>query len=278
MQRPFKRLLAVYCLFFAFLFAKNVLAQDPPKPFYAYLSYIKVDRDKSEAYLNHVRTYGQQIYQDRVNRGEIISWALFTVIMRTDHGDEYNYVSVTTTSQLKSITDASQTPQQILKRLKPEMDEKTVAETLAQLGQMRAMVGNDVMLRMDQLASMRGATSKYYEMNYMKVPYGKDADYEKLERESFKPLHKERQDLGDINYWSLWKVAYPNSDTRSYNYITMNTFADIDKMVTSDYAAAYRKVFPKGDMNKLATQMMATRTMQKTEVWRREITTSAPQK
>jgi len=257
-------------LLFAFLGVRTVQSQDN-KPVYAYITYIKVDRGKTDAYLNHVRSFGQQAYQDRINRGEILGWSLFSVTMRTDRSDDYNFVSVTTTNSLKSITDASETTQQIMKRLRPEMSDNAIADMVSQLTQMRVMVGNETLLRMDELASTQPGGSKYYEINYMKAAVGKESDYEKLESGTFKPVHKERQAVGDINGWAMWKVAYPYSDARPYNYVTVNSFSDMDKMVTSDYNAAYKKAFPKGDMTKLAPQMTAARSMQKTEVWRREI-------
>ena len=265
-------------LLFAFLGVRTVQSQDN-KPVYAYITYIKVDRGKTDAYLNHVRSFGQQAYQDRINRGEILGWSLFSVTMRTDRSDDYNFVSVTTTNSLKSITDASETTQQIMKRLRPEMSDNAIADMVSQLTQMRVMVGNETLLRMDELASTQPGGSKYYEINYMKAAVGKESDYEKLESGTFKPVHKERQAVGDINGWAMWKVAYPYSDTRPYNYVTVNSFSDMDKMVASDYTAAYKKAFPKGDMTKLTPQMTAARSMQKTEVWRREIRLSpAPKK
>lgn len=272
MKATFSQLLAaaITWLLFSVPGTADLHAQDN-KPVYAYVTYIKVDRGKSDAYLNHVRSFGQQAYQDRIDRGEILGWSLFAVTMRTERSDDYNFVSVTTTNSLKSITDASQSTQQIMKRLRPDMSDNAIADMISQLNQMRVMVGNETLLRMDELASLQPGGSKYYEINYMKAAPGKESEYEKIESGTFKPVHKERQAVGDINGWAMWKVAYPYSDARPYNYVTVNSFSDMDKMVASDYTAAYKKAFPKGDMTKLAPQMTAARTMQKTEVWRREI-------
>lgn len=66
-------------------------------------------------------------------------------------------------------------------------------------------------------------------------------------------------------------MVYPNSEKRDYDFITANGLNNWDKFVNSDYAAAYKKAFPAGDINKQSAQVPAMRTMVKTEVWKREL-------
>ncbi|HSF45269.1 MAG TPA: hypothetical protein VLA58_04640 [Chitinophagaceae bacterium] len=129
----------------------------------------------------------------------------------------------------------------------------------------RSVKGQVVMVNLDGLTP---TDRKFYEVNYMQTPLGKEEDYVKLEKEVYKPIHKERMATGDITGWGLYAVVYPYSDSRGFNFVTANAFNNWEKMLTSDYAAAFKKAHPKGDLAKVNAQTGAARTMHKTETWR----------
>jgi hypothetical protein len=243
----------------------------PPKPYYAHIRYVRVDPARAADYLRHYTTHGQVILQDRKDRGEVLGWSVFSVALRTDHADAYNFVFVTTTPSLKSMTEAAETPSQALRRLRPAMDDKAVADVMERLAQLETLVGEEVLLRVDQIPSLRFASSGYYEMRYLSVPPGREADYERLEAGSWKPVHLARQEAGDINYWSLWRRSFPRADAMPYDYLTMMPFTDIDRMAAADLRAAHDRAFPSGDYDQLAARTRGLGKVVKTDVWKREI-------
>jgi hypothetical protein len=248
----------------------NVTAQD--KPVYALVTYIKADRGKGGDYLDLIKNYGSKMFQERVNNGEILSWALYSVNMSTNPEDGYNFVGVSMSNTVSGFMEPKTSPQEFMKKLMPGASDKAIQETLDKYGQVRVIESTLITQNLDGLPN--DGSAKYYEINYMKVPDGKDAEYIALEKDVYKPVHKERVARGEITTWSLWGTPYPYSDARPYNYVTANGFSNWDKMMNSNYTEAYKKVFPKGDMAKVSAQTGAARKMVKTEVWKLESTTA----
>jgi hypothetical protein len=257
-------------LILVFILQLTVIAQD--KPVYAMVAYIKADRGKGGDYLELTKNYGQKLFQDRVNSGEILSWALYSVNMTTNPEDGYNFVGVTMSNSVGNFIEPKTNPQEFMKKLMPGLSDNAIQETLDKYGEVRVIQSALITQMIDGLPN--DGSAKYYEINYMKVPDGKDAEYVALERDIYKPLHKERVAKGEITTWSLWGTPYPYSDARPYNYVTANGFSNWDKMFSSNYGETYKKVFPKGDMAKVNAQTGAARKMVKTEVWKLEYRTA----
>jgi hypothetical protein len=255
----------VLALSLSIIFCLTAAAIGQDKPVYVLINYIKTDRNKGGAYVELIKNYGSKIFQTRVNSGEILSWSLYAVGMSTEDSEDYNFVGVTSSNSVKGLMESAVVPLETLKKLMPGTPDKMMTDVLATYGEVR-QIKNGVILKLQDFIPST-ATRKTLEVNYMKVPAGKDADYLKLEKEIFKPLHQERVNNGQITSWGCYAVMYPWSDSRPYNYITTNGFNDWDKMMSTDYAATYKKVFPKGDMTKLGAQTSAARSMYKTEVW-----------
>jgi hypothetical protein len=242
----------------------NIYAQDT-KPTYIMVTLTKVEKGKGADYEELIKTYGAKMFNERVKSGELESWALYSVGMRTDMSDEYNYVSVAASKNLKGLMEPQMTAPDMMKKIMPGATQDMLDDIGPKYNAVRTILGSMILVNLDGL---QATDRKFYEVNYMQVPAGKEAEYVALEKDIYKPLHKERMAKGEITGWGLYAVAYPYSDMRGFNYVTANAFNDWEKMLTSDYAAAYKKVFPKGDMAKVNAQTGAARKMYKTETWR----------
>ncbi|MDX1477426.1 MAG: hypothetical protein R3301_06940 [Saprospiraceae bacterium] len=72
--------------------------------------------------------------------------------------------------------------------------------------------------------------SVYVQVDYMKPHEGKTADYVAMEREVYKPIHRERIKSGEIVAWYLYEVRYPSGSGTEYNFCTVTVFADFANM------------------------------------------------
>ena len=233
------------------------------------LTYIKTDRGKASQYLEAIKKSSSKVWEARIKSGEIDFFSLYSVNkMRTNPEDEYDYVAVMGSHSLQSIMDPARTTREILKEMMPAMDDHTLELTQSEIPSIRVVYKQEVCKLLDIL---NGDGTKFYEINYMRAAPGKANDYVSMEKNIFKPVHAERKAKGEMTAWGFWQVVYPNSEKRDYDFITANGLNNWDKFVNSDYAAAYKKAFPAGDINKLSAQVSATRTMVKTEVWKREL-------
>lgn len=260
------KILCRFLLVLITLITLTATAQD--KPVYAMITYMKVDRGQSATYLDLVKNYGSKIYTERIKTGEIVSWSLFSVPTSSEP-NEYNFVAVTQANSIQTLMNLK-TPKEIGKTAMPNTPDILIDEISKKYAEIRVVVYSSVCKLLDRLPST--GDSKYYNIAYMKVPYSKVADYVKLESETYKPLHKERQAAGEISAWALWDNSVLTSgENAPYNYVTANGFNDYDKFVNSNYAAVYKKVFPNGDIVKLTAQTIAARTMVKSEIWKSEV-------
>jgi hypothetical protein len=242
----------------------NIYAQDT-KPVYIMVTMTKVEKGKGAEYEELIKTYGAKMFNERVKSGELQSWALYSVGMRSDMSDEYNYVSVAASTNIKGLMEPKMSANEMMKQLMPGATQDMIDDIGPKYNAIRTILGSMILVNVDGLAA---TDRKFYEVNYMQVPSGKEAEYVTLEKDVYKPLHKERMAKGEITGWGLYSVVYPYSDMRGFNYVTANAFNDWEKMLTSDYGATYKKVFPKGDLAKVSAQTNAARKMYKTETWR----------
>lgn len=268
--------LRIFALSICLMFCLKIAAIAQDKPVYVMINYIKTDRGKGGEYVDLIKNYGSKMFQSRVNSGELISWTLYSVGMSTDDEDDYDYVGVAASNSVKNLMEPSSSPMESMKKLMPGATDQMITDVLDTYGKVRVIKNGVILQTMDNIPST--GTRKTVEINYMKVPTGKEAEYLKLEQEIYKPLHQERIKNGEITGWGVHAVVYPWSDSRPYNYITSNAFSDWDKMMSSNYTNTYKKVFPKGDMAKLNAQTAAARSMYKTEVWNQVIRVDATTK
>jgi hypothetical protein len=63
----------------------------------------------------------------------------------------------------------------------------------------------------------------YALFEFMKITPGKEAEYRRLEREVWMPIHKERVRTGLIKSWSLWGMRFPGGTAREYDIIAVTT-------------------------------------------------------
>jgi hypothetical protein len=103
-------------------------------------------------------------------------------------------------------------------------------------------------------------------VDFMRVPENDLGKYVQLEKDIWKPMHQEWINQGKLDSWSLWKVPYPGGTNAEYHYVTVRLYsnsADVENPM-QDMDAVFKKVHAGKDMNKLATETLASRDLVKT--------------
>jgi hypothetical protein len=106
------------------------------------------------------------------------------------------------------------------------------------------------------------------QVNFMKVPPGRDQEYVRTEQEIWKPVHQERIRRGQMRSWTLYARQYPGGDAAEYNYVTVDvydSFADVDRDMTDLFA----RVLPKVPLDSIGARTEHARSLVRNEVWRR---------
>src|SRR5262249_21650048 len=78
--------------------------------------------------------------------------------------------------------------------------------------------------------SPQGTLPRYAQVDYMKTLPGKEPEYIRLERETWKPLHQARVKNGQLRSWAFFSVRFPSGMDEKYDFVTINTFDRFDQL------------------------------------------------
>lgn len=109
---------------------------------------------------------------------------------------------------------------------------------------------------------------RYVVLDYMKVAPGKTDEYIRMERENWKPFHKERVANKRLVAWAIYGVSYTAETERQYDFVTVNvydSFGGIDG--GTGLEEMFRRVNAGKDAPRLIAQMTAARQVVRREVW-----------
>jgi hypothetical protein len=104
-------------------------------------------------------------------------------------------------------------------------------------------------------------------VTFMKVSEGKEGDWEKLERESWKPMHNIRVKDGSIKSWAAIAQWVPGDESNGPIYGTVTTHRGWPNPMTTDWPQLFTKAQGKGDFGSLVQQTENVRKMVRTEIW-----------
>ena len=107
---------------------------------------------------------------------------------------------------------------------------------------------------------------KYALMEFMKIEPGKAADYRKMERDIWMPIHRERVKQGLIKSWTLWGMRFPGGTAREYDTIAITTFDNFAAVENGYPPEIFKKVHPKMADEERNARTTVTRKMIRTEL------------
>ena len=116
----------------------------------------------------------------------------------------------------------------------------------------------------------------YMQVEFMKVPEGKEENWLKLERESWKPMHALRIKEGLIQSWATIAQTLPGDESNGPVFATVTTFRGWPDQTKTDWQGLLQKANPKADANALMQQTGAARKIVRTEIWQVLEQTDAP--
>lgn len=261
-----KRKNILFLLAVLLFFVPLLKAQNANQPVYIVLNYMKTNPGKAEAYDNLVKNYAKKAFQQSLKDGQILGWYLNEVVMPSGTSNEYDRVSVTVTRDLKSIFEPSVSMRDVAKKAL-NMNDQQVDDILKQFADARNIVKREIFVN-NAILNPGGTNGKYAVVDFMKSTPGKEAQYVKMEKDVFMPIHKERMKLGVIKNWGLYQKVMPYNMDSDYDYTTVNFIDDINSILDPKYEQALKKALPNQDINKLIQQTEAARKMKRSEIWR----------
>ena len=190
--------------------------------------------------------------------------------MPTGSSSDFDYAAVNITGSLGALLDFPMSTKDIYKKAFPEMTDKMISDVQAQFDECRHIVRREIYTPIHGAHTENAPNappSKYMEVDLMHPAAGKAADYIKMEKETFLPLHTERIKMGIMKGWGLYEKIMPVDSRMGYEYVTVNFYDDLNKL-GDGYAESVKKLFPQKDMNAMFNETDATRTMVQSGIWK----------
>lgn len=252
-------------------FTTSFAQTTPPKPIYVSYSYIKTLPGKFDAYDSLLRNYSKKIMDQEIKDANYYQWAAYEVLMPTGDEAGYNVVVVSVTDKIDMLLDPPGKAKDVFAKNFPNMDEASRSAVMSNYAANRSIVKREIYTVVSSTGTDGPPTkkpSKYVQVDYMTPVSGKQADYVKMETETFKPVHLQRIKLGALMGWVMLEKVLPGDTNDPAPYVTVNFYDNFDGMMNGKYDEAVKKAHPSTDANKLFTQVGTVKKAQRVEVWK----------
>jgi hypothetical protein len=237
-------------------------AQQNEPQAYVLVDCLKIPFENEAKYLDFVKNTVVSIQKERINQGSIVAWYLYKVRF-TGAGDNYNYVVVSLFDKLANIENPFKGLD--VGKVHPGKD---LNKVLTEANSMRTIVSSTLLQRQSFVYPASGPGDfKYLQIDYMKVPQGKDGEYYDVETTVWKPIHNEFIKAGSRVGWSLWGRIFPSGASLDFQYLTVNYFAGWSQIGAADYNDAFNKAHAGKDLDALMKRTDDSRTLVKSELW-----------
>jgi hypothetical protein len=251
-----------------FLFISSSLtAQQPDKPVYVSVLYVKVNPGMGAKYNELLNNYTKKVNEQHLKAGRIMGWYVHNVILPTGSNAAYDMTIVTVSDNLGFLLDDSVGYRNWLKQAMINATDQSLGEIITALGAARAVVKKEIFTYIDGI-NINSNPSKYVQVDFMRSTPGKENEYVKTEKETFKPIHAEFVKQGKRDEWGLYSLDMPYSETGNYNFITANFFSNLNQLNSGNYEEAFKKIFPNKDITTVWTNMNGLRKIVRSELWK----------
>jgi hypothetical protein len=268
--RRLPKLVAAFVIIALLLPAIRALSQTSPQQIYVGVNFIKVHPGKQEQYRQLVEKYGKKVNEYLFKNQNLMGYYLYRVLIPAGSSADFDYAAVNITGSLGALLDFPMSTKDIYKKVFPEMTDKMISDVQTQFDECRHIVRREIYSPVQGAhtdSASNAPPSKYMQVDLMHPTAGKTADYIKMEKETFLPLHKERVKMGILKGWGLYEKIMPVDSRMGYEYVTVNFYDDLNKL-GDGYSESVKKVFPQKDMNAMFNETEATRTMVQSGIWK----------
>lgn len=264
------KLVAAFVMIALLLPAIRALSQTSPQQTYVGINFIKVHPGKQEQYRQLTEKYGKKVNEYLFKNQNLMGYYLYQVLMPAGSSTDFDYAAVNITGNLGALLDFPMSTKDIYKKVFPEMTDKMISDVQTQYDECRHIVRREIYTPVQGVhtdTAPNAPPSKYMQVDLMHPATGKTADYIKMEKETFLPLHKERIKMGIMKGWGLYEKVMPVDSRMGYEYVTVNFYDDLNK-IRDGYPESVKKLFPQKDMNTMFNETEATRTMVHSSIWK----------
>jgi hypothetical protein len=258
------------------IFTQAQSQSNATKPVYVVHTYMKTLPGKFDAYDSLLRNTSKKIYSNQIQQGNYLSWSAYQVLMPSGSQVEYNVVGVTVSDKLDMLLDPPGTAKELYAKTFPDLTGSQLDDLMKKYVESRTIIKREIYTVTSSTGDDGPPTktpAKYVQVDFMTPAQGKQAQYVKMEKETFKPIHKQRMQLGALEGWVLLEKVMPYDSNDPTPYITVNFYDSFSEMLDDKYNEAIKKAHPTLDMTKVIQTMNAVKKGQRSELWKLITTT-----
>jgi L-rhamnose mutarotase len=242
----------------------SLQAQTPP-PVFCIVETMKTLPGKSDEYVKAEREVWKKLHQERVKRGLIRGWDLYTVRYPSGTNAAYDYVTVTYIEGPAKLENPWGVVFDDVQKLLSK-DEIAVG---GKTGLLRNLTTTSLYYQSDFATANPKATTppKYIMVNMMKVKPGTEGAYEAMETKLVKPVLVAMMKAGGRAGWVRYSLVLPGGSNQPFNFVTADAYDKWADIGQGDAAAAIKKVHPGMTLAAYGKQIEATRQLVNQELW-----------
>jgi hypothetical protein len=206
-----------------------------------------------------------------ISEGNIYSWSVYEVLMPTGSQAEYDIVGITVTSKIDMLLDPPGTNKELFAKAFPKLTQKQRDDIMRKYPDSRTIVKEEIYTVLSSTGENGPPTkspTKYVQVDYMTPVAGKESDYIKMERDTFKPVHLQRMKLGALEGWVFLQKILPGDTNDPAPFVTVNFYNDFSGMMNGKYDEAVKAAYPGSDADKLFENIGASKKGQRIQVWK----------
>lgn len=200
------------------------------------------------------------IHQERIRRGTMLDWAVYSV--RFGDVDEYDYVTVNVYGSMEDV-EGLDAFDELVSSVHPDADPE---ELFTRTGESRRLVRSELWQLVDQVDEQdEPSPAQYVQVDYMDVPSDGVEAYLSVEQDLWKPMHEATLGTGGKVGWALYSLVWPHGTDYPHNYATTNAFSSLD--VGMPFAEAAEAAHPDVPVEEISERTLESRDLVKGQLW-----------
>ena len=235
--------------------------QNPPKYRIVTLDYHKPEPGKPQEYVRMERQLWKPVHQERVNKGKITSWKLYSVNFPNGDKQEYDYVTMT---EFANFADLEAPYAGI--DFAAVLGESKFGEMRGTTSAVQKLTRKDTLAIQMSTANWSEANNQVLVAHYLKAFPGKAGDMLKTQREFYWPMGEDQVKSGREVSWATTVVRYPEALDHPYSHVSFNGYgslAEMEKPMAKEFADKWGPKF-----SEVGVMLSASRSRVKGELWR----------
>jgi hypothetical protein len=258
------RIAGIIALLFPFIFTQQLAAQDNASPAYISIGCYKSKNQDFDALAKEIWSPFMTHLQ---KTGKIMDWMMYRVVSPNGEDCDCDYREVIVHPDIASLN---------MFLLDEGMMEAAAAAfpgaDLVAMGKRAeaamAFQGSQTFVMVDGLTEGKPDNMDLLVVNYMTVPETNFMDYVEMEIKMFKPFHMARKEAGILISWSLMNRILPFGSEFGGNYMTIDNYGSLDKMLTPVPPDTWQKIHPGGNAMVAYQEVAKLRDLTRSEVWK----------